>query len=187
MRKQPVSFLFYVFICLIEFYAACIIIALEYLHFNNIIHRDLKPENLLIDDTGYLRLTDFGIARYLKENNYKDSSGTPGYMAPEVLRKSNHGFPVDFFALGIITFELMFGFRPYKGITKNDLKKQMLTTQIQISKETIPKGWSIEAANFINKVLLYYKYYYKYYFYYFLINFNILVNPKEARKAAREF
>lgn len=50
-------------------------------------HRDIKPENLVFDDNGYLRTTDFGIARIWKPNNSSDTSGTPGYMAPEVMCK----------------------------------------------------------------------------------------------------
>lgn len=52
---------------------------------NNIIHRDIKPENLVLDSKGYLRITDLGIARILKPDNSSETSGTPGYMAPEVL------------------------------------------------------------------------------------------------------
>jgi len=61
------------------------ILSLEYLHKNCIIHRDIKPENLVFDDHGYLRITDLGIARILNPENAKDTSGTPGYMAPEVM------------------------------------------------------------------------------------------------------
>jgi len=68
-----------------KFFAACIIHGLEYLHNNSIIHRDIKPENLVFDDQGYLRITDFGIARVWNPENKKDTSGTPGYMAPEVM------------------------------------------------------------------------------------------------------
>lgn len=54
--------------------------SLEYLHLHNIIHRDLKPENLVLDDRGYVHLTDMGVARVLKAENSSDTSGTPGYM-----------------------------------------------------------------------------------------------------------
>ena len=60
-------------------------LGLEYLHKANIIHRDIKPENLMLDALGYLRITDLGVAREYKENNSNETSGTPGYMAPEVL------------------------------------------------------------------------------------------------------
>ncbi len=53
---------------------------LEYIHNKNIIHRDIKPENLVFDEDGYLRITDFGIARVWRPENSQDTSGTPGYM-----------------------------------------------------------------------------------------------------------
>lgn len=64
----------------LEFFVANIITALEYVHKNGILHRDVKPENLVFDSNGYLRLTDFGIAKYWKPENMNDTSGTPGYM-----------------------------------------------------------------------------------------------------------
>ena len=62
------------------FFVACIVESLEYLHIHNIIHRDLKPENLVLDDKGYVHLTDLGVARVIKAENSSDTSGTPGYM-----------------------------------------------------------------------------------------------------------
>jgi serine/threonine protein kinase len=66
--------------------------ALEYVHERKIIHRDIKPENLVLGEDGYLKLTDFGIARVLRVDNSDDTSGTPGYMAPEVLYHENHSY-----------------------------------------------------------------------------------------------
>ena len=62
------------------FFVACLILALEFLHYNSILHRDVKPENLVLDHEGYLRLTDLGVARIWKPDNQSDTSGTPGYM-----------------------------------------------------------------------------------------------------------
>ena len=70
-----------------KFFIACLIHALEAVHNANIIHRDIKPENLVFDNDGYLRLTDFGVARRLTGDNASETSGTPGYMAPEVLSR----------------------------------------------------------------------------------------------------
>jgi serine/threonine protein kinase len=61
------------------------VVGLEYMHNENVIHRDIKPENIVMEDNGYLRITDMGIARILKADNSSDTSGTPGYMAPEVM------------------------------------------------------------------------------------------------------
>lgn len=79
------------------------------MHNKNIIHRDLKPENLVLDSKGYAYLTDLGIARVLRAENSTDTSGTPGYMAPEVMCRQNHGIAVDYFALGVIIYEFMIG------------------------------------------------------------------------------
>ena len=58
---------------------------------------------------GYLRITDFGIARIWREENAQDTSGTPGYMAPEVMCRQNHTCSVDYFAVGVMAYECMFG------------------------------------------------------------------------------
>lgn len=67
-----------------KFIIACLVHGLEFVHNVGIIHRDIKPENLVFEDNGYVRITDFGIARIWKPENNMDTSGTPGYMAPEV-------------------------------------------------------------------------------------------------------
>ena len=75
------SLFLYHFFNFIEFFVACLVAGLEYCHEKNIIHRDIKPENLVIDMDGYVRITDFGIARIWRPENAQDTSGTPGYMA----------------------------------------------------------------------------------------------------------
>jgi len=108
-----------------KFFIACILIGLEYMHNNGVIHRDIKPENLLLDEKGYVHITDMGISRIWSPDNAHDTSGTPGYMAPEVMCRQNHGVAVDYFALGIVCYEFMFGKRPYTGKTRKDIRDQI--------------------------------------------------------------
>ena len=129
------------------------LLCLEYLHKNAILHRDIKPENLVFDEHGYLRVTDLGIARLWQPENAKDTSGTPGYMAPEVMCRHNHGVAVDYFAMGVIAYECMFGKRPYVGKDRKEIRDHILSKQEKISSNDIPNGWSSEAADFINKLI----------------------------------
>ena len=139
-----------------KFIIANIVLSLEYIHNNNVIHRDLKPENLIFDNKGYLKLTDFGIAKIYKKNmdNSYENSGTPGYMAPEVLCNLSHNMCVDYYALGIITFEFMFRRRPYNGKNRREIKEQIMSKQVQITGKTLPKNWSLESGDFINKLIM---------------------------------
>ena len=137
-----------------RFFIACMVYTLEYIHGNNVIHRDIKPENLVLDNKGYVRITDFGIAKENMIDNSSETSGTPGYMSPEVMRGKNHSFPVDYFAIGVIGYEFMMGRRPYYGKNRKEIKEQMLSIQACIKKDEIRQGWSPESADFINKLLI---------------------------------
>ena len=137
-----------------KFFVSCIISALYYIHNKNIIHRDIKPENLVFDNKGYLHITDFGIAKFKNKNNKNETSGTPGYMAPEVMKGLNHTGSVDYFAVGVITYELMMGKRPYLGKSRKEIKEQMMSKQIYLNTDMIPSGWSEESADFINQLMI---------------------------------
>ena len=137
-----------------RFFIGCMILALEYIHTNNVIHRDIKPENLVLDEKGYVRITDFGIAKENCPDNSSETSGTPGYMSPEVMKGRNHSFEVDFFAIGVIGYEFMNGKRPYVGRNRREIKEQMIATQAKIKDEDIIPGWSNESADFINQLLI---------------------------------
>jgi serine/threonine protein kinase len=76
--------------------------ALGYLHTNGFIYRDLKPENILIEETGYIKLADFGLAKKLDEKKTHSFVGTPDYIAPEIIKNEGHNFSVDWWAMGII-------------------------------------------------------------------------------------
>jgi serine/threonine protein kinase len=136
-----------------KFFVACIITGLEYLHVNGIIHRDIKPENLVLDRKGYLRITDFGIARVFQAENGHETSGTPGYMAPEVICRQNHGFQADYFAVGVIAYEFITGKRPYLGKNRREIRDAILAKQVCLKRNEIPDGWSSEAVDFVNKMI----------------------------------
>jgi serum/glucocorticoid-regulated kinase 2 len=139
-----------------KFIIACIILGLEYLHTNKIIHRDLKPENIIFDKKGYVHIVDFGIAKELKnepEERIIDASGSPGYMSPETIFKKPHSYASDFFSLGVICYEMMMKRRPYIGKNRQEIKEKMASEFVQIKNNEIPKGWSVEFVDFINKLL----------------------------------
>lgn len=135
----------------VRFFICCLLAGLQYIHNNRIIHRDIKPENLVFDERGYLFITDFGIARIWVPDNSKDTSGTPGYMAPEVMFRQNHGIAADYFAVGVILFELIMGRRPYLGRDRKEIRDQILSKQAKIMSP--PDGWSIDAVDFANKLI----------------------------------
>jgi len=136
-----------------RFFIACITYSLEYIHTNNVIHRDIKPENLVLDDKGYVRVTDFGIAKYNTADNSSETSGTPGYMSPEVMNAENHSFTADFFAIGVIGYEFLMGFRPYNGKNRKEIKEKIFGEKVEITLNQKKKGWSDDVIDFINKLL----------------------------------
>ena len=139
-----------------KFIAACITLNLNYIHSKNVIHRDIKPENLVFGSNGYLHLTDFGIALeyHRGDKGVRSASGTPGYMAPEAITNKKQEFSVDYFALGVIVYELMMEERPYLGKNRKRIKEQMLNIEIKLDKDDLPDDWNDDnVLDFINKLL----------------------------------
>lgn len=85
---------------MVKFYAAEILLALDYLHRSNIIYRDLKPENVLLDSKGHIKITDFGLSKILYSNAQKTYSfcGTPEYLAPEIISGKGYSKAADWFS-----------------------------------------------------------------------------------------
>ena len=111
----------------VRFYAAEIVLALEYMHTNGVCYRDLKPENILLDKEGHIRLTDFGVSKGnldVDERGRSESMvhGTPEYMAPEVYEaREGYGFSIDWFSLGLVIYEMLTGGEhPYKNVAIAD-------------------------------------------------------------------
>jgi len=97
-----------------RFYVACVILAFDYLHDKGVIYRDLKPENLLLDSSGYIKLTDFGFAKQLAaEEKAWTFCGTPEYVAPEIITNKSHDHRADIWSIGILVFELLTGAPPF--------------------------------------------------------------------------
>ena len=136
-----------------KFFISCVILGLEYCHSNLIIHRDIKPENVILDSYGYAHITDFGIAKMQQPNNSNETSGTPGYMAPEVLFGRNHTTVADYFACGVMCYEFMKGVKPYLGKNRKEIKEKIKEREIKLDKRNLKEGWSLEAADFINQLL----------------------------------
>ncbi|XP_074550880.1 rhodopsin kinase GRK1-like [Halichoeres trimaculatus] len=118
------------------FYIAQIIQGLEHLHQKRIIYRDLKPENVLLDNDGNVRISDLGLAVELKEGKTmtKGYAGTPGYMAPEMLKGEKYDSSVDYFTLGVTLFEFMAAKNPFRNrgekVEREEMKERMLTRQV---------------------------------------------------------
>ena len=99
----------------VKFFAAQLVLGFGFLHQHRIVHRDLKPENVLLENDGYLKLADFGLAKTLdKKKPYTHSfCGTTEYLAPEIIKDEGHSFTVDWWTLGILIYELSTGRTPF--------------------------------------------------------------------------
>ena len=126
-----------------RFYGAEILLGLEHLHGLNIVYRDLKPENLLLDATGHIRITDFGLSKEgVDDDNVKSFCGTPEYLAPEVLNRDPYGKAVDWWSYGTLLYEMLSGLPPYY-----DRNREKMYQKIMYAKLTFKKHMSEEARD----------------------------------------
>jgi len=139
----------------VKFYAVQIALALGYLHKKGIVHRDLKLENILVDPNGYLKIIDFGLAKILdQDQSTRTYCGTPEYLAPEMIRQTGHNFSVDWWALGILIYEMRIGVTPFFNKNKNILLMKIQRANVIFpDKEKYKIDYSDEFVDVILKLL----------------------------------
>lgn len=133
-----------------RFFAGNVILAIEYLHTKGIVYRDLKPENLVLDANGYLKLTDYGFAKHVGPQRTFTICGTPDYQAPEVIMRRGATRAVDFWAIGVLIFEMLVGEPPFMSKTNDpwDTFRRAMTGRCHV-----PSYVSEAAADLIYKLL----------------------------------
>ena len=145
---------------LVRFYSAQIAIAIQYLHDLGIAYRDLKLENILLDENGYIKLCDFGASIKLHgtEKNF-NFAGSPEYVSPEIINYQGHSFMSDWWSLGILIYEMLYGLTPFYNIDKERMFDLILKGSISFPKyynngeKQIEYNISEEAKSLISKLL----------------------------------
>ena len=110
-----------------KFYAACVVMALGFLHEKRIIYRDLKLENILMQNDGYINVADFGLSKFLESEDDKMRTfcGTRPYLAPEIICNKKYDMSVDWWALGIMVYEMLYGKLPFIANNEQLLYKKI--------------------------------------------------------------
>nr|XP_019944974.1 PREDICTED: RAC-gamma serine/threonine-protein kinase [Paralichthys olivaceus] len=134
-----------------RFYGAEIVSALDYLHSAKIVYRDLKLENLMLDKDGHIKITDFGLCKegITDAATMKTFCGTPEYLAPEVLEDNDYGRAVDWWGLGVVTYEMMCGRLPFYNQDHEKLFELILMEDIKF-----PRTLSSDAKSLLSGLLI---------------------------------
>ncbi|EGR28915.1 protein kinase domain protein, partial [Ichthyophthirius multifiliis] len=129
------------------------VLGLDYLHnFANVIHRDIKPDNLLISENDELKIADFGVSSMFEGGDDKLSNdhGTKCYLAPEIWKGEDFkGRPTDIWAAGVTFYEIIVGERPFQGRKNEELKKNILESEVQY-----PQDMDENLKNMLKKCLI---------------------------------
>nr|CAB3265162.1 protein kinase C-like 1B [Phallusia mammillata] len=115
-----------------RFYAAEVILALMFLHKNGIVYRDIKLDNILLDQEGHCKLADFGMCREgVRDGNLATTfCGTPDYIAPEILQELDYGVSVDWWAVGVLMYEMLAGQPPFEADNEDDLFESIMNDDV---------------------------------------------------------
>ncbi|CAK5072759.1 unnamed protein product [Meloidogyne enterolobii] len=124
------------------FYAACVLLGLEFLHTNKIVYRDLKLDNLILDKEGYVKLADFGLCKEGMGPTDRTSTfcGTPEFLAPEVLTENSYTRAIDWWGLGVLIFEMLVGEPPFSGADEEEIFDSIVNDEVHY-----PQFLSIES------------------------------------------
>lgn len=114
-----------------------------------LIYRDLKPENIMIDHRGFIKITDFGFCKQIKDRTYT-LCGTPEYIAPEIVQNKGYGQSVDWWSFGILVYELVAGYSPF---SVGDPDQMQMMEKIVAGKFKIPSSFSIDLRNLVQNVI----------------------------------
>ena len=125
-----------------QFYAGQVVFVLEYLHSKNIIYRNLKPENILINKNGYIKISDFGLSKKIEDRTYT-MCGTPSYLAPEIILNKGYGLSVDWWAFGILLYEMICGVDPFSDEDTMKTYENILEGKIKFSSDFDDKSRSL--------------------------------------------
>ena len=131
-----------------QFYAGIVVYAFSTLHAKKIAYRDLKPENLVMDQYGYAKLVDFGLAKQLLSGKTWTLCGTPDYLAPEIILNEGHDLAVDYWALGVLIFEMVVGAPPFYAEDPMEVYEKILS-----GNPVMPSFFSRNLADLLKKLL----------------------------------
>ncbi|XP_014045391.1 serine/threonine-protein kinase N2 [Salmo salar] len=132
------------------FYAACVVLGLQFLHEHKIVYRDLKLDNLLLDTEGYVKIADFGLCK--EGMGFRDRTstfcGTPEFLAPEVLTETSYTRAVDWWGLGVLVFEMLVGESPFPGDDEEEVFDSIVNDEVRY-----PRFLSTEAISIMRRLL----------------------------------
>lgn len=139
-----------------KFMCACLVLALSHIHGCKIIHRDIKPDNVMIDELGYPKIVDFGVADFEKDIIHGSHFGTLSYMAPEMVLNEHYSYSADYYSLGVLLLLILTGDMFAVGKTIEEAQKHVTKRRRTLTMKKLKKRYSFlsnECVDFLHKLL----------------------------------